>query len=203
MVMNQASHYKASKATINRSYVYLLPMLALAHNLKLSELTGFQGCYLYHESCPDFKEHLFLHFKLTGSTRANTEIVEILSISKHLEFKETLPDQSVMFCMKIPAEYKREYHKFVASKYSEFSENYKQCIIRFHSLHSDAGGRDNKKSVINVLYKNEEGYKAKEKYINEGLPEREWTRIPRGQEIGALLEEIKDNETFKLSETYE
>jgi len=91
------------------------------------------------------------------------------------------------------------------SKYSEFSENYKRSIIKFHKLESATNPAKNKRSVINVLYRTEEGYQAKEEYINEGIPYNHWTRIPRNMEIGALIEEIREAETFKLQhpEKYE
>ena len=187
---------KPSKLTINRSFAYVLPMIALAHKIKLEDLNGFLGTYLFHEKYPELSEHLFLHFSL-NDTKHQKEVLDLLSMSKHLEFKEYPDEFSIMYCFRIPEEYKREYNKFIESKYSEFSENYKQCIIKFHKLNTNNDGVRNKRAVINVLYRTEEGYRTKEEYINEGLPESQWTRIPRNQEIGALLEEIRDDETFK------
>lgn len=187
----------SKKLVVNRSFAYVLPMIALAHNLKLEDLTGFLGSYLFHEGYPEMSEHVFLHFEL-GTSKSQETLLDSLSESSHLEFKEFPDSFSIMFCFRIPEEYKREYNKFIESKYSEFSENYKQCIIKFHKLTSKDDRVSNKRAVINVLYRTEDGYRAKEEYINEGLPERQWTRIPRDQEIGALLEEIRDAETFKI-----
>lgn len=126
-------------------------------------------------------------------------------MSNYLDFTEHPDNFSVLFCFRVPEEYKREYEKLMQSKYSQFSENYKRSIIKFHKLENATNPAKNKRSVINVLYRTEEGYLAKEEYINEGLPHNQWTRIPRDMEIGALMEEIKDAETFKAepTETYE
>lgn len=193
----------SNKLVVNRSYAYVLPMIALAHNLKLEDFTGFLGSYLFSEKHPHLQEHLFLHFKLEDSNKLHKHILKLLEASKHLEFTEEPDAFTIMYCFKIPTEYKREYNKFIESKYSEFSENYKQCIIRFHKLDSADNRVKNKKAVINVLYRTEDGYIAKEEYINNGLPSYQWTRIPRDQEIGALLEEIRDAETFKIPDNDE
>ncbi len=51
---------------------------------------------------------------------------------------------------------------------------------------------------IDIEKSKEEGYKAREQFINQGLPESLWTKIPRDQEIGFLLEEIITKETFGI-----
>ena len=189
---------------INRSYAYALPMIALSHNLRLDELTTFKGAYLFHEGYPDLKDRIYLHFSLQDA-RGNKQILQILQLSHHLDFSEQPDSFSILFCFRIPDEYKREFEKLMQSKYSEFSENYKRSIIKFHKLESATNPAKNKRSVINVLYRTEEGYQAKEEYINEGIPYNHWTRIPRNMEIGALIEEIREAETFKLQhpEKYE
>lgn len=190
---------------INRSYAYALPMVALPHNLKLDDFTNFKGAYLFHEKYPELTERIYLHFDSGDGTRGHKQLLQLLEISNYLDFVEYPDSFSVLFCFRIPEEYKREYEKLMQSKYSEFSENYKRSIIKFHKLESSTNPARNKKSVINVLYRTEEGYLAKEEYINEGLPNNQWTRIPRDIEIGALMEEIRDAETFRTGpvEKYE
>jgi len=181
------------KLVINRSFVYVLPSIALAHNLRLDDFIGFLGIYILHKDHPELQEHMFLHFKKLKNNKKYTELHDLFQLSRQLVLKEDLPDDEILFCFKVPAEYRQEYEKFIKSKYSEFSENYKQCILKFHKLDNNSG-----KDVIDVLYKRERGYQIKEGFINEGLPTNHWTSIPRGQEIGYLLEEIKDKETFGL-----
>lgn len=184
---------------INRSYAYALPMIALSHNLKLEDLVNFLGAYMFNEKYPDLKDRIYLHFSLYDGSRIHKQVLTLLEMSPHLDFSENPDSYSILYCFKVPEEYKREYEKLMQSKYSEFSENYKKSIIKFHKLEVSANPARNKKSVINVLYRTEDGYKAKEEYINEGLPERQWTRIPRDQEIGALIDEIREDETFKYN----
>lgn len=188
----------SNNRVINRSYAYALPMIALPHNLKLDDLVNFLGVYIFHENHPDLKDRIYLHFSLYDGSKLHKQVLELLGMSSHLDFTEYPDNFTVLFCFKVPDEYKREFDKLMQSKYSEFSENYKRSIVKFHRLENPENPARNKKAVVNVLYKNEEGYLAKEEYINEGLPSRDWTRIPRGQEIGALIEEIKDAETFKM-----
>lgn len=173
----------------NRSYVYLLPMIALSHNIKLSSLVGFMGAYLYHEDFPQYKEHLFLHFKVIKGAKKYQELEKIFRNSPELVLEFQPEIDEVMFCFKVPVEYKAEFDKFLKSKYSEFSDNYKKSILRFHDLGESS-------DVASVIYKKEQAYKVKEEFINKGLPESQWVRIPRDQEIGFLLEEIVQNETF-------
>ena len=188
---------------INRSYAYALPMIALPLNLKLDELLGFIGVYLFHEKHPDLEYRIYIQFNLFDESRFHKQVLMTFEQSQYLDFFEYPDKFSVLYCMKVPDEYKREYDKLLKSRYSEFSENYKRSIIKFHNLEDKNNPSKNKRAVINVLYKTEAGYKAKEEYINDGLPERDWTRIPRGQEIGALMDEIREDETFKIPENYE
>lgn len=189
---------KLVSKVINRSYAYALPMIALPHNLKLEDLVNFRGIFLFHEKYPDLQDRIYLHFNLYDGSKVHKQVLELLNMSRYLDFVEYPDTFSVLFCFKVPEEYKREYEKLMQSKYSEFSDNYKKSIIKFHKLAESTNPAKNKRSVINVLYRTEDGYQAKEEYINEGLPERNWTRIPRDLEIGALMEEIKDAETFKV-----
>lgn len=181
------------KTIINRSFVYVLPMIALAHNIRLDDLVNFLGVFVLHKDYPQHKEHLFLHFKENKGNKKFEDLHQVFQLSRQLIFIEYPEEGEVLYCFKIPAEYKQEYDKFVQSKYSEFSENYKQCILKFHKLDQESG-----KDVIGVLYKKERSYQIREEEINKDLPSTHWTRIPRGQEIGYLLEEIKDRETFGL-----
>ena len=191
------SKNKLTSRKINRSFAYALPMIALPHNLKLEDLVNFCGAYLFNEKYPDLTDRIYLHFNLYDGSRIHKQVLSLLEMSSYLDFSENPDSYTILFCFKVPEEYKREYDKLMQSKYSEFSENYKKSIIKFHKLDTSSNPAKNKRSVINVLYKTEEGYQAKEEYINEGLPSRQWTKIPRDQEIGALIEEIREDETFK------
>lgn len=182
---------KDSKIVINLSFTYVLPMLGLSYNISRDSFINFRGIFIKNDDCPDAQDRLFLWLRSTGDRN-------------YLAFEQTLrlfadyetnyePDKfHTIFVFKVPAEYKREYDKFMQSKYSEFSEDYKQALIKYHGYSKTNSGNN----VIKVLYKDPELYEAKEKDINKGLDYRHWTRIPRDQEIGILLEEKIREETF-------
>ena len=176
---------------MNRSYVYILPMIILSHNLRLEHLTGFLGVFLFHKDHPE-DDRIYLHFKYLKQNARFIEVHSIFELSNQLVSIDYPAKDEILYTFKVPAEYRLEYEKFMKSKYSEFSENYKQCILKFHKLDEKNG-----KDVKDVLYKRERAYLLKEEAINEGLPPYQWTRNPRDQEIGYLLSEIKEQETFK------
>lgn len=178
---------------INRSFTYILPMIGFAYKLKLEDFKGFQGCFIRHANYPELDEHVFIRFKHQTNVRSKTGVTEYLKCVNEFVLCDTEVKGYVVICLKVCPEYKREYDKFIKSKYSEFSENYKKCIVKFHNMEKNNSGRD----VLNVLYKTEEGYRVKEEMINQGLPEHAWTRIPRGQEIGMVLSEIIHDETYR------
>ena len=90
----------------------------------------------------------------------------------------------------------------IKSRYSKVSENYKKAIVKFNEYDVKRGIGTN---IVNILNRDESQYKLIENKINEGLPEEQWTKIPRDQEIGSLLEEVMEQETFsedlKIKET--
>lgn len=180
-----------SKIVINLSYTYLLPMLGLPYNIGRESFVNFRGIFLKNDDYPDLNDRLFLWLRSTGD-RYYLAFEQTLRLLADYDFNYEPDKFHTIFVFKIPVEYKKEYDKFMQSKYSEFSESYKQALIRYHGYSKTNVG----KSIISVMYKEPEFYEAREKEINKGLDYKDWTRIPRDQEIGILLEERIKEETF-------
>lgn len=192
-------HKEKNKApyVMNRSWIYLLPMIALHLGLSLDQMVNLRSCFLYTEDFPELEDKVNLLFK-ADQTREYINFEEKLSDTICFNHRYEPDKYHTMYIYDIPDEYKQEYKKFKDSKYSEFTDNYKKSIIKFHQ-YSDKTPRDNGYSVINLLYKKEAAYLAQEKIINEGLPSSSWITIPRDQEIGKQWNETPEG--IKL-ETY-
>ncbi len=178
---------------INKSYIYLFPMIGLANQVKRDYFTNLEGVFLLNEDF-NIKDKIYILFKKDYTVKFSLFTQEMMNMI-YYSFSYEPDSQHVIYVFEIPYEYKREYQKFLDSKYSEFSENYKKSVIAFHSFKQGAQGD----SIINVMYKKEAAYRAREKTLNEGLPEGSWIKIPRDQEIGTLWNE--NQETMYL-ETY-
>jgi hypothetical protein len=182
---------KDSKVVINLTYTYLLPMLGLSCNIGRDSFINFRGIFLRNDDYPEIQDRLFLWLRASADRNYLAFEQQLRRLADYDSCYE--PDKyHTIFLFKIPAEYKREYDKFIESRYSEFSENFKQALIKYHGYSKTNAGAD----IIKVLYKDPELYEAKEKEINKGLDYKEWTRIPRTQEIGVLLSERIEHETF-------
>lgn len=196
----QVIHKKISKDipyVMNRSWIYLLPMIALSLQVSLVNMINLRGCFMFTEDFPLIEQKIILLFR-ADSDRAYINFESLLA--KAPEFYSTYePDKHhTVFIYNIPVEYKQEYNKFIESKYSEFSENYKKSLIKFHNYKDKP--KENGFSVINVLYKREQAYLAQEKDLNEGLPYSSHIQIPRDQEIGKKWNETQES---ILLETYQ
>ncbi len=182
------------KQVINRTYIYLFPIIGLSNKMKKEDFKYFKAIYFKDENRADEKEKLYLLLRFKGD-RTYAKFEEQLRRLPNCSDSYDPDSYHTMFVFDIPSEYKREYDLFCKGKYSQFSENYKQSIAVFHGYKGRKG-----EAALNVLYKKEQGYLDMEYYINEGLPEEEWTRIPRDQEIARLITEIIDGETYHLSD---
>lgn len=166
------------KSTVNKSWAYLLPML----EDDIQKFRGLVAVYIGNKFMPELTNHIFVLLR-------HSENREFLRYEKSLELHKDYhgfydPDKyHVMFIFNVPKEHQKDYNLFKNSKFSELSEEYKQKIIRFHGYKRKSEG-DN---VIRAMYKDESLYREREAFINEGLPERNWTRIPRELEIGEAL----------------
>lgn len=188
---------------VNRSIIYFFPMLGLSMGYPKSTFKDnmLKGVFIKNDDYPDLQERLFLWFKEIADRRFML-FEQSLTRVPVFDFSYKPDRNHKIFVFKIPQEYKREYDELIKSRYSKVSENYKKAIVKFNEYDVKRGIGTN---IVNILNKDESQYKLIENKINEGLPEEQWTKIPRDQEIGSLLEEVMEQETFsedlKIKET--
>ena len=158
-------------------------MLGLANQMKKADFKYFKGLFLKDEHRNDEENKLYLLLRFSGDRLYSKFEEKLRNLPNYVDSYD--PDSyHTMFVFDIPG------------KYSQLSENYKQSIAFFHGYKGREG-----EAVLDVLYKREQAYLTMEAIINGDLPRSEWTRIPRGQEIGRLLSEIIDGETYHITDT--
>lgn len=179
---------------VNRTYIYIFPMLGLANNIEKKDFKYFKGIFLKDEHRKNEENKLYLLLKFSGDRNYPKFEEKLRNLPDYIDSYD--PDKyHTMFVFEVPSQYKKEFKLFCEGKYSQFSESYKKEIALFHNY----TGRDGE-AALNVLYKREQAYINMEEIINAGLPKEHWTKIPRDQEIGRLLSEIIDGETYHFSD---
>lgn len=148
-----------SKMT-TRSFTYLLPGLAQNVNIDKALL---ENVYLGIKGVTrNFDENIYCLFRDIDE-EYEKELLENKYYRKTHEkniYVFEYPDKAIYF-------------NFVMGKYSEFPEDYKQLILKYH------GNLSSKTKVYKVLYKDESLYQEMEKKIG--------VRISRTQEIGERI----------------
>lgn len=162
---------------------------------KLSEFINLSGCFIGYNNYPEFNNNIFLLFS-TSESQIFKNFLERLKYKPMFCSKIEVNDYYVLYVFHVPKEYEKNYSYFKDSLYSMMDPNYKKHILKFHNYNKYDEGN----SIYKILYRDENLYLTKESIINEGLPEKYWTRIPREIEIGnriKLEEEIFTDELVK------
>lgn len=152
-----------------KSFTYILPLMAYFMDIRRRNLVNtFIGCKNY----PELDNHVFLLFKFHGTK-------DYILYEESLEENELFhskfdPDKThVMFVFHVPEDYQSIYDHFKSGRYSEFPEDYKIQIFKFHNIIS----ADHK--VAQVLFKHPDLREEVEEKIGEELPENaEVSSIP-------------------------
>ncbi len=176
----------------NKSYTYALPMLDWWDSGFLVN-KQLRGCFLGDSECPDLNNHIFLLYKYDGERWYQNFEEELKENEYYVDFYDPTK-LHVMYVFRVPERHKENMEMLKASKFSLMNDGFKKQIVEFH-------GEERAKNVISVLYKHESAYVELEKYINQGLPRKEWTKIPRDVEASKLLNlnatgEPKDEEIY-------
>jgi len=114
----------------NKSFTYILPMMSKYFDVIRENLLN---TFLYSGDHPEYKEHIFFLYKFSGDKK-------YIEYENYLENQDILemyydPDKyHTLFCFKIPEEYKDMYKKFLKGRYSEFPQDYKVLIFKFHGI---------------------------------------------------------------------
>ena len=162
-----------------KSYSYILPMLMeVVPGLKGSQ-RQLRNVFIGDEEYPYLDKHVFLLYGFTGE-RWFLEYEDMVKESSQYEMIEDKDKIHVMMVFKIPEKHIADFEIYKKSKFSEMSNEYKQQLKSFHSLHDNH-------HIMDVLYKREKAY--------EVLEERLKAKIPREQEASSILN--MDEECYK------
>jgi hypothetical protein len=161
----------------NKSYVFLTPMLEFDPVYSRRDL--IINSYMHDEKYPDRKGVIYVHYIYDKNPGAMSRLEAWLI--KHSEFIDCYePDKySMIFCFNVPKKYQLDYVKFINSKYSELSPNYKLKILKFFnaSVSND---------IYKVLYKDPEYKKQLERELE--------VTLPQNAELGSAIN--YENETY-------
>lgn len=170
---------------LNKSLDYIAPMLGD----RLSEFSNLSGCFIGYKEYPEFDNNIFLLFRISES-KIFKNFLERIKFHPMFKVRIAVFDNYEMYVFDVPKEHQNNYDNFKNSQYSKLDNKYKKHILLFHNYNKYEEGN----TVYKILYRDESLYVAKENEINKGLPDREWTLIPRDIEIGTALRE--DEEVF-------
>lgn len=178
------------KKGLNKSTVYLLPMLGLYE----SDFRGpfpnnlFKNCFIKDSTLdPDSainKNKILLRYKFSG--RIGFQALEKKLLS-HPDFFTSyeIDKYHTMYVYEVPVRWEKDYHKFMEWKPSQFSKDYKEHIIKFY-------GQNPTNKLYKILYKSEELFKELDKLTGVKVPrELEASSVPYFEEIESFREEFK------------
>lgn len=140
-----------------------------------------RGVFLGDESYPALDNHIFLLYQFKGD-RQFTWFERTLTSSEYLEITYEPDKTNVMFAFNVPDRYQSSYDYFKDSKYSKMDEILKMRILNFWSH-----DKWDTSQIEAILYKHESQYLKWENEMNEGLPYKAHTKIPRSQEAAPRL----------------
>ncbi len=154
-----------------------MPMLGIDRN-KLYWKEFFLNCYIGIKEYPQKGDKFFLLFKFN-----NTQ--DYLKVRELLKEEETFSDEMaysspngeyVIFMFKVNKKFNKEYRLFKEGKYSQFSNEYKNLIMRVHLVTQD-------KLLYHILNKTEKRRKQLSNDWDYPLSEKaELWSLPRDED---------------------
>jgi len=149
----------------NKSLHFILPMLGLMyHNLRGTILNSYIGDRVNRPDLDNY--HVFILAR--EEDRRLHHIKEYVEHYKH--------DLGIMYVYRIPEEFEEDYLKFILGKYSEFSAEYKQKIIKLLPAPYQMN------TVFKVIMKTEEARKIIEEKVGQSIGDQEVFSIPNMNE---------------------
>lgn len=121
--------YELSVARLNKSSLFLLPMLGGTRRLFMYDKL-FVNAFINVEQ---YERCIGLLYRFSGDTMF---LKFEQALKKFRNFKDTFDPSPyfVMFVFDVPADYLRDYELFIKGKYSKLSPNYKSKILEFHGF---------------------------------------------------------------------
>ena len=167
---------------LNKSYTYILPMLAYYIGITKKDLVN---TFIGDKDYPQYDNNIFLLYKFSGSKKFL--LYEDFLKSTELFVDSYDPDdRHVMFVFKVPSFYQSDYNLFKEGKYSEMNYDYKVVIFGFHNI------LDHEHRVAKVLFKHQD--------LREEWEERTGSKIPKHAEVSSVpdLDREVYNESMKV-----
>ena len=159
IIVNTTKYYKLSIAKKTKASVFITPMLPGNKNLYFWNRL-FINCFIQTK---EDKNCIALLYKWS-SNPLYIKFEKALSKFKNFRRRYDPSPNYVMFVFDVPQRHIKNYKKFIAGKYSEFSKAYKIDILEFH----DAGIDD---EVGQIIFKSDKRRKEMEKRLGTNLPE--------------------------------
>lgn len=200
ILVNNSSTYKYSLLTtkLTKTSQFLMPLLYLKNifESRTSMLwdTNFINCYTGTRE-EGYMKHLYVVYRFSGSTQYTTFESKLL---KHPLFNRRIDvdKYNVMYVFNIEKEHLWEYYCFKSGKYSKFTEDYKQKILKFSINPAVTPSASIANTTLyGVLYKTETRRKVLEEMVDcKLLDHEELASIPyEHEEIYNGDIEIPDN----------
>jgi len=146
---------------LNKSYTYILPMLANYVGVRKSNL---KNTFIGDKDYPKYDNNIFLLYKFSGSKEFL--LYEDFLKNTNLFVDSYDPDDHhVMFVFDVPSFYQSDYDLFKEGKYSEFPQEYKIALFEYHGI------TDSKHRVAQVLFKHPDLREEWENKLNIPIPE--------------------------------
>ena len=146
----------------------MLPMLSTEFDIVRANLVN---TYIGSDEYPEYDNHIFLLYKYIGNPRF-IEYEDYLENTKIFKAKYDPDKHHVMFIFEVPKKYQKVYDLYKQGKYSNFPENYKVLIFKFHNI------VDENHKVAKVLYKHPD--------LREELEDRLDILLPKDSEVSSV-----------------
>lgn len=172
----------------NKTYTYILP--SLGTNVKYFK--NLSACFIGDVEHPKKKNKIFLLYRMnkTWSDELHEWLTDMYLYDHHYKVLEDY----VMYVYNLPEGYEKNYFLFRDGKYSEFNNEYKKQILKFHGTEASRKSLD---VVKKVLYRSEELYQQMEEALS--TPElNSYVKIPRDQEISSIPDKKKEYFALKM-----
>lgn len=152
----------------NKSYTYILPMISTQLDVVKANLVN---TYIGSDEYTGYDNHIYLLYKYAGNPRF-IEYEDYLEHTNLFVAKYDPDKYHVMFIFKVPEQYQDVYDLFKKGKYSQFPEDYKVLIFKFHSITNE------NHKVAKVLYRHPD--------LKEELEDRLDIILPEGSEVSSV-----------------
>ncbi len=140
---------------VSRTFKYLLPLVSPPEKLTKEYCID---AYCGDREHPELQNHVFLLFEFC-SDPVDVKIETILTGNTNYQCHYHVSENYIMYVLKIPDCFSKDYAIFLKSQYSKMSENAKKAIKTFHKCAPNT-------RMYGILYKTELRKKALEEELS-------------------------------------